>query len=178
MARDQKRHVVLGASGGVGSALVRLLAEKRKIITAVNRSGNLEVPDDVQLIAANALDAENIKSACAGADILYHCVHPQEDYSTFPIMTENIIAAAEQAGAKLVMAASAYNYGKVDRPMTEDMPDHPEAPSGRYHARAAELVMEAHERGRIQATIGRASNYFGPNAPRMWPGVDPSKPKT
>jgi nucleoside-diphosphate-sugar epimerase len=56
--------------------------------------------------------------------------------------------------------------------MTEDMPNKPEAPSGEYHAQAADVVMAAHRDGHIQATIGRASNYFGPHACRLWPGID------
>ncbi|MDX1435412.1 MAG: NAD-dependent epimerase/dehydratase family protein [Anaerolineales bacterium] len=172
MAPDAEAHLVLGASGGVGSAVARLLAEQGKQVVAVNRSGKIDAPDGVRVIAANALDAENIKSACAGAGVIYHCVHPKEDYSTFTAMTQNIISAAEKVGARLVMAASAYPYGKVNGPMREDMPYKPEAPSGEFHARAATLVMDAHRKERVRAAIARASNYFGPNASRMWPGVD------
>lgn len=166
-------HVVLGGSGGVGRAVVTQLVEHGKQVKAVNRSGNIaDLPDGVKIMAANALKREDMIAACAGASVVYHCIHPKKDYSQFIPMTENIVAGAEAANAKLVMAASAYAYGKVSRPMTEDMPNKPEAPSGEYHAQAADLVMQAHKNGRLQATIGRASNYFGPHACRMWPGID------
>lgn len=35
-------------------------------------------------------------------------------------MTKSILSAAEGTGAKLVMAASCYPYGKVDRPFIVD----------------------------------------------------------
>ena len=166
-------HVVLGGSGGVGRAVVTRLAQQGKQVRAVNRSGQIDdLPEGVEVVAADALNREAIIAACHGASVVYHCVHPKEDYSQFPQMTANIVAGAEAAEAKLVLAASVYPYGKVDRPMTEDMPHKPEAPSGEYHAKAAEMVMAAHKNGRIQATIGRASNYFGPHACRMWPGID------
>ena len=165
-------NVVIGASGGVGSAVTRLLAGDSVNVRAANRSGSFDAPAAVETVATDALDAETVRQTCAGAATVFHCAHPEEDYSQFVPMTENIVAGAEAAGAKLIMAASAYPYGKVDGPMTEDMPYHPEAPSGEYHARGAEIVMEAHEAGRVRAAIGRASNYFGPNAGRTWPGID------
>lgn len=166
-------HVVLGGSGGVGRAVATRLAEEGASVRAVNRSGVIDsVPAGVDVVAADAMNRESLARACAGASNVYHCIHPRDDYSRFPAMTANIIDATGAAGARLVMAASVYPYGKVDGPMTEDLPHEPEAPSGEYHARAAELVMEAHAEGRVQATIGRASNYFGPHACRLWPGID------
>ena len=166
-------HVVLGGSGGVGRAVVTRLAEQGKNVRAVNRSGQIDgLPAGVDVKAADALDRDSLIKTCAGATVVYHCIHPKEDYSQMVEMTENIVGVAEIANARLVMAASAYSYGKVDRPMTEDMPHKPEASSGEYHARAAEVVLEAQAAGRLPATIGRASNYFGPNASRMWPGID------
>ncbi|MCO5188763.1 MAG: NAD-dependent epimerase/dehydratase family protein [Anaerolineae bacterium] len=166
-------HIVLGGSGGVGRAVVTHLSERGKRVRAVNRSGQIaDLADGVEVRAADALNRESVVNVCADAGVIYHCVHPKEKYEQMVPMTENIIAAAEATGALLVMAASVYPYGKVSGPMTETLPHKPEAPSGEYHARAAELVMEAHRTSRIPATIGRASNYFGPHACRMWPGID------
>lgn len=166
-------HVVLGGSGGVGRAVVTRLSQQGKQVRAVNRSGNIDdLPDGVEIKGADVLNRDEVVAVCAGTAVVYHCVHPKKDYSQFESMTENIVAGAEAANARLVMAASVYPYGKVNRPMTEDMPNKPEAPSGEYHAQAADVVMNAHKDGRVQATIGRASNYFGPHACRMWPGID------
>jgi len=173
MSETNELHVVLGGSGGVGRAVATRLLEHGAAVRAVNRNGMIDsLPAGIEVVAGDATDSASMVRACAGASVIYHCVHPREDYSRFPAMTANIIEAAEAAGAKLIMAASVYPYGKVDGPMTEDIPHRPEAPSGTYHARAAELVTEAHAQGRVQAAIGRASNYFGPFACRMWPGID------
>jgi nucleoside-diphosphate-sugar epimerase len=169
----QQFHVVLGGSGGVGRAVATRLAQAGNHVRAVNRSGQIDgLPAGIEAKAADALDRDSLIKVCAGATVIYHCIHPKKDYSQMVEITENIVAVAEMARARLVMAASAYPCGKVDRPMTEDMPYKPEAPSGEYHARAAEVVMKAQAAGRLPAAIGRASNYFGPHAPRMWPGID------
>jgi nucleoside-diphosphate-sugar epimerase len=35
-------------------------------------------------------------------------------------------------------------------------------PKGRARARVAEMILNAHKEGRVRATLGRASDYFGP----------------
>jgi nucleoside-diphosphate-sugar epimerase len=77
---------------------------------------------------------------------------------------EAIIEAAAAAGARLVFGDNAYAYGPVDGPLTEDLPYSASGPNGRTRARIAETLMRAHEAGRIRATIGRGSDFFGPYA--------------
>jgi nucleoside-diphosphate-sugar epimerase len=172
MNNDQGNHVVIGASGGIGSAVTRLLASKGEVVRAVNRSGQMDVPEGVGIMAADATDPNSTRSACEGSAVVYNCVHPTpgEDYERFVTMSANILAGAEAAGAKLILAASVYPYGKVDRPMTEDMPDRPVEPTGVLHAKGVEMAMEAHEKGRVRVSVGRSSNYYGPNAGRSYAG--------
>jgi nucleoside-diphosphate-sugar epimerase len=75
-----------------------------------------------------------------------------------------IIEAAGAAGARLVFGDNLYAYGPVDGPLTEDLPYLARGPNGLTRARIAETLMRAHETGRIQATIGRGSDFFGPHA--------------
>jgi len=60
------------------------------------------------------------------------------------------------------MADNLYMYGPVEGPMTEDLPYAADFPKGRARAQVAEKILNAHQEGRISATIGRASDYFGP----------------
>jgi nucleoside-diphosphate-sugar epimerase len=77
---------------------------------------------------------------------------------------EAIIEGAAATGARLVFADNLYAYGPVDGPLKEDLPYLARGPNGRTRARIAETLMRAHEAGRIQATIGRGSDFFGPHA--------------
>jgi nucleoside-diphosphate-sugar epimerase len=165
-------HVVIGASGGIGSAVTRLLAARGVAVQAVNRSGRLNVPEGVEVRAADAMDPVATRQVCEGATVVYNCVHPTpgEEYERFVTMSENILAGAEAAEAKLILAASVYPYGKVDRPMTEDMPSNPVEPTGKLHAKGVQIAMDAHEKGRVRVAVGRSSNYFGPRAGRSYAG--------
>lgn len=172
MNSHQGAQVVIGASGGIGNAVTRLLAAKGEAVRAVNRSGIIDVPEGVEVAAADATDPTSTLKACEGAAVVYNCVHPTpgEDYDRFVTMSANILSGAKEAGAKLILAASVYPYGKVDKPMTEDMPDRPVEPTGELHAKGVRMAIEAHEKGRVRVSVGRSSNYFGPNAGRSYAG--------
>ncbi|NIR49747.1 transposase, partial [candidate division KSB1 bacterium] len=52
----------------------------------------------------------------------------------------------------------------VDEPIKEDLPYASMERKGQLRIQLANTVMEAYKSGRIRATIGRASDYYGPHA--------------
>jgi nucleoside-diphosphate-sugar epimerase len=157
-------HVVLGASGGIGGAVVRELARRGHRVRAVNRAGDAGVPAGVERLAADVATAEGIKAAAAGAAVVYHCAQPPyTDWpAAFPPLTASVVDGAAAAGAKLVLADNLYLYGPHDGPLTEDLPAAATGPKGRVRAQMAEDLLAAHRQGRLRVAIGRASNYYGP----------------
>src|SRR5262245_29289961 len=117
-------HVVVGATGATGTVLVRELLARGEKVRAVNRSGRAGVPEGVELVAPDAADPERMREVCAGATAVYHCVRPPlpQWLDVYPRVQQSLISAAGSAGAVLVFADDTWMYGKVDRPMTEDMP--------------------------------------------------------
>jgi nucleoside-diphosphate-sugar epimerase len=75
-------HVVIGAGGGTGSAVVRELAGRGLRVRAVTRSGKGDVPDGVQQMAADIGTPEGARQACEGAAVVYHCAQPP--YTKWP----------------------------------------------------------------------------------------------
>jgi nucleoside-diphosphate-sugar epimerase len=51
-------HVVLGAAGGTGSAVVRDLAARGLPVRAVTRGGTADIPDGVEQVAADIATIE------------------------------------------------------------------------------------------------------------------------
>jgi nucleoside-diphosphate-sugar epimerase len=80
-----------------------------------------------------------------------------------PIMN-GIIEGATTAGARVVYGDNLYAYGPVDGPLREDLPYKPLGPNTRVRAEVATTLMNAHAAGKVRATIGRASDFYGPNA--------------
>jgi len=156
-------HVVFGATGAIGGAVVRELAHAGRQVRAVSRGG--QAPDGAQGMAADASDRAQAARAAAGASVIYHCASPPYTQwpELFPTLTGSILGAAESSGAKLVFADNLYAYGPVDGPLREDLPAAARGPKGRVRAEMAADLLAAHREGRARVVIGRASDYYGPH---------------
>ena len=110
MSSASALHVVLGAAGGTGSAVVGELGVRGLPVRAVTRSGAADVPEGVEQIAADVATPDGARRACAGAAVVYHCAQPPyTDWpAAFPPLTEAIADGAAAAGAKLVLADNLY----------------------------------------------------------------------
>ena len=164
MNDNNELHVVFGASGGAGNAVVRELVAQGKQVRAVNRAGNAVVPDGVERMKGDASNLASTRTACEGAAVVYHCVNvPYNKWSElFPPVMDNLIEAAASAEAKLVYADNLYMYGKVNGPMKPTELYNPCSRKGELRAQLANQLMEAHRSGKVRATIGRASDFYGP----------------
>lgn len=164
MANTNELHVVLGASGGLGKAVVRELAARGKRVRAANRSGRAEAPPGVETAACDAANPEQVGEVCRGASVVYHCInvpYPQW-FALLPPITEAIIAGAAAAGATLVVGDNLYMYGPVSVPLREDLPNAATSRKGRLRAQLSERLLEAHRRGKVPAAIARGSDFYGP----------------
>jgi nucleoside-diphosphate-sugar epimerase len=101
-----------------------------------------------------------------GAEVLYQTLNPPypEWTAQFPLLQAGVLAAAEATGARLVSMENVYMYGRpAGRPLTEDRDYDAHTTKGRLRGRMAEELLTAHDAGRVQVAIGRASDYFGPH---------------
>ena len=158
-------HVLFGA-GQVGHPLARLLLEAGKRVRIAKRSPG-GAPSGAELIQGDAADPAFCAQAAQGAATVYHCMNPPYDARIWaelvPRYMDNLIAAAGRTGARLVVLDTVYMLGRsAGRPLDEDTPPNPCSRKGEIRARAAERLFEAHRRGEVLATTGRASDYYGP----------------
>jgi nucleoside-diphosphate-sugar epimerase len=166
MVVDTKQlHVVVGATGGTGSALVRLLAGDGARVRAVGRNLPEGLPAGVEPVQGDALDVERMCDVCQGAHVVYNCVNPPftQWHALFPQVMDSLIIAAGSVGATLVFADDTWMYGPASGPLTEEHPQRPAGTLGALRARLAATLLDAHRQGRVRAVIGRASELYGPN---------------
>ncbi len=164
MAMSSHLQVVLGATGGVGQALVQALAAQGAQVRAVNRSGRASVPASVEVMAADLTNRESTRAACQGATIVYHCAGvPYHQWATsLPVMLDNIITTVSATGATLVYIDNTYMYAPTSQPLTEDSLLAPLSRKGKLRKHLAETILAAHAQGQVRATIGRAPDFYGP----------------
>ena len=149
-------HVVFGASGGIGNAVIRELARQGKPVRGVNRSGTAIVPPGVEVVAGDAAKIDDVRSALDGAAVVYQCL--------FPAVQDAIIDVAAETGATLVVANNLYMYDPTLGPMSESSPHAYDGRNGgEFYANLTEEALSAHRDGRIKAVVGQASDVYGPN---------------
>jgi nucleoside-diphosphate-sugar epimerase len=168
MTTHTNTHVVLGASGAAGSAILTALVDGGFDARGVNRSGpGPAAPDGVDWRTADATSAESLRGAFQGADVIHMAAQPPYHRwpQEFPAMMQRVVDAAVAAGARrLVMVDNLYAYGPGASPMTEGSPQSATDAKGRTRAAMADALLAVHHEGRIEVVIGRASDYFGPDA--------------
>ena len=161
----EELHVVFG-TGPLGKSAARELVRLGRRVRMVNRSGKLSgMPVEVEVVAGDAYNLQRNIEITRDASVVYQCAQPlyYEWAEKFPAFQAAILEAVASNGAKLVVGDNLYMYGDTHgQPIREDLPYLAHTKKGRVRAALAEAIMAAHASGKIRATIGRASNFFGP----------------
>jgi nucleoside-diphosphate-sugar epimerase len=159
-------HVIFG-SGPIGRAVMCELLARGRHIRIVNRQASIDVPDGVELVHGDATNPEHTREVCQGATVVYNCTNPPYTKwpEMFPPLQAGILEGATSAGAKLISMENVYMYGPTGgKPLTEDMPYAATTRKGRVRAQMARELFTAHQSGKVRVAIGRASDFFGPDA--------------
>ena len=162
------RHVVFG-TGQVGRLVAGQLATLGRDVLAVNRSGRGRIAG-VEVLGGDATDQEFTTRSAAGAEAVYCCLNAP-DYAAwptgFPPLQRAVLAGAAAAGARLVVLDNLYAYGPTGgRDLVESMQARPTSAKAATRAEMTAELLTAHEAGRVEVAIGRASDYFGPGTTR------------
>jgi uncharacterized protein YbjT (DUF2867 family) len=119
-------HVVFGAAGALGAAIVQNLARQNKGVRAVVRDGGRAskvLPSSAEIVEADVSKPDSIEPAFRDVSVVYHCVNVPYDKWTeiMPVVTNNILAGAIERHANVIFPGNVYVYGRFQRiPTTED----------------------------------------------------------
>ncbi|MFV8752455.1 NAD-dependent epimerase/dehydratase family protein [Nannocystaceae bacterium ST9] len=167
-ASKQVVHTVFGA-GEVGLKLAHELVNRGFAVRLVRRGPAGAARPGLTWMSGDVTDPAFADEAARGAAVVYNCVNPP-DYSRWHGVLEPLMravrGAATRAGARLVALDCLYMYGAPEAvPFDEDTPIRPRSDKGELRAMLAEEMFEAHRRGEVEVTSGRASDFFGPDTP-------------
>ena len=156
------RHVVLGA-GPVARAIVESLKKRNIDVDVVTRSGT-EIAG-ARAITANVLDTENLAKVVAGAAAVYQASQPEYHRwpQEFPALQDSVVRAVRGTDAVLVAVENLYGYGPVAGPISEQHSLSATTRKGKTRAELWRSLEAEHRAGRLKATAGRASDFFGPH---------------
>lgn len=164
----QALHTIFGA-GQVGTLLADELLRRGHRVRLVRRGPAGQARAGLEWMSGDVTDPRFADAAARGAAVVYNCVNPP-DYGRWEGVLEPLMrgvrGAAARAGARLVVLDCLYMIGRPElAPFDEDTPMRPCTRKGELRKLLVEELFEAHRRGEVEVTSGRASDFFGPGTP-------------
>ena len=176
--------LVTGASGSLGSAVVRRLLEEGRTVRAFVRRVPEPPLEGVDYALGNLGDPEAVERAVRGAEVVIHAgaamsgSWPEHQGATV-VGTRNVIEACLRFGARQLVHVSSMSVvdwaGSADgEPIGEGTPLEPHADSRGAYTRAklqAELAVSAAAAEQLPCVILRPGVIFGGGIPLIGPAV-------
>ncbi|MFO1142332.1 MAG: NAD(P)H-binding protein [Amaricoccus sp.] len=177
--------LVLGATGGIGGEVARNLKRRGWHVRAMTRDPRRNAGrDGLEWVGGDAMVAQDVARAAAGAGLLVHAVNPPgyRDWERQVLpMLDSTLAAARASRARILFPGTIYNFGPDAWPvLAEGAPQHPLTSKGRIRVEMEQRLRAAAGEG-VSTTLVRAGDFFGPRAANSWFGqgmVTPGRPVT
>ena len=175
-ANETKIALIIGATGGIGSAVASALMARGWRVRALTRDGARARRDFARLgavewIEGDAMHAGAVVAAAAGAQLILHGANPPgyRNWRDLVLpMLESSIAAARASGARLVLPGTIYNFAPEDGPLLDERtPQRPTTRKGRIRVAMEQRLAQAAASG-VRSLVIRAGDFFGPFAPSSW----------
>ncbi|MFC6825950.1 NAD-dependent epimerase/dehydratase family protein [Halopelagius fulvigenes] len=132
MNLSEKRVVVTGGAGLVGSHLAKHLLPENEVVVAddLSKGDRARVPDGAEFVRADMTDPDDVAEAItADVDVVFHFAaytdtnyaNPRQLFEENTEMTYNVLERMEEVGVtNLAFTSSSTVYGEAPRPTPED----------------------------------------------------------
>ncbi|MFT4415068.1 SDR family NAD(P)-dependent oxidoreductase [Fredinandcohnia humi] len=163
-----KKALVLGASGGMGYAIVEELVGRGIEVIAFARSKEkmeqlFKGYKNVEVKSGDVFSKSDLTAAAKNVDVIFHAVNiPYSEWAEKqPLLMKNVIGAAHTANAKLAIVDNIYAYGRSDgRKVNEEYPKNPHTKKGKIRVHLGEIAKTA----KVPVLIAHFPDFYGPNA--------------
>lgn len=163
---------ILGASGRIGDAASRAFLKAGWRVKGIARGAkSAALAPGVEAVTADAHDHAALIGACAGADVVLHALNPTYDAWAENVvpLAENVLAAAQAAGATVMIPGNVYNYGTgIGLDMTEGSPVNGDTEKAKLRIAMEGLFEQAAEEKGVRTIVIRAGDFFGGTRPESW----------
>jgi nucleoside-diphosphate-sugar epimerase len=164
-------HIALfGAAGAIGHSIAAALAAEGKPYRVVGRDAarlraSFGADPLAEIVTWNPDVPASVQAAASGIDTIVYLVGvPYWQFELHPALMKKTLDGALAAGVKnIILIGTVYPYGRVqDNPITESQPRRPHTFKGRMRLEQENILMAAHREGRINATVLRLPDFYGP----------------
>ncbi len=153
--------------GAVGRETAKCLLERGAAVRVVQRRSPKNLVAGAKFFAADTLDRDSLRRACADCGVIICCLGFPYDsriwQEAWPRAMDNLLAVCAENGARFIFADNLYMYGPQNAALDEDMPLTDFGRKPRVRAEITRAWIEAHKAGRVQVAAVRASDFYGPD---------------
>lgn len=167
---------LFGASGAIGASIAAALRAAGLSYRVVGRTEAglrraFGADPQAEIATWNPDDPASVQAAAAGVDTLVYLVGvPYDQFHLHPVLLRRTLDGAIAAGVRrVVLIGTLYPFG---RPQTatvdENHPREPHTRKGRWRKEQEDVLLAAHASGRIEGTILRLPDFYGPGVERSF----------
>ena len=161
---------LFGAAGAIGNSIaaaVRGTGRPYRVVGRDAASLRRDYGDDplAEIVTWNPDLPASVQAAATGIETLVYLVGVNYwQFELHPALMRKTLEGAIAAGVKnVILIGTVYPYGRTDgKPVREDHPRRPHTFKGRMRKEQEEILMAAHRDGRINATVLRLPDFYGP----------------
>ncbi len=176
---------LVGASGSLGKSIAAALSAKAMPYSVIGRTESslrATFGDDpaAKIVTWNPDDPDSIRKALADVDTAIYMVGVNYwQFELHPQLMKKTLDGAISAGVKkLLLIGTVYPYGKPQADLvSEEHTRQPHTFKGRMRKEQEDLVLAAHDTGRIQTAILRLPDFYGPGVDKsfLWSAFQAAK---
>ena len=161
---------LFGAAGAIGSSIAealraqgqpyRVVGRHRDRLTAAFGSDPL-----AEIVTWNPDDAASVRAAAHGIDTIIYLVGvPYHQFHLHPVVMRQTLEGAIAEGVRrMILIGTVYPFGRPQTtPVGDDHPRQPHTFKGRMRKEQEDLLLAAHNEGKIRGTILRLPDFYGP----------------
>lgn len=163
-----KKALVLGATGGMGYAIVEELIERGIEVIAFARNEEklkrfFQDSKNVQIHAGDVFNITDLTHAAREVDVIFHAINiPYSEWSQKqPTLMRNVVKVAESSNCKLAIVDNIYAYGRGNgEKIKEEYSKNPHTKKGNIRLELGKIAFQAN----TPVLVAHFPDFYGPNA--------------
>ena len=167
---------LFGAAGAIGNSVAAALRQQNQPYRVVGRNRpelekSFGMDPLAEIVTWNPDDPASVRAASRDVDTLIYLVGvPYNHFELHPVLMQKTLDGAIAEGVqRLVLIGTVYPYGRAQTPkVSEEHPREPHTFKGQMRKAQEDVLLEAHKEGRVEATILRLPDFYGPDTEKSF----------